>query len=191
MRITASDPGPDERGSGPDRRAQPDQRSGRVRSDRPDREPDLQGSGRPTRRRRSGLSAGDPGLRLALPAAETDPTFRGRNPRGDLRCVEPGPVPQPRRRERSAHAEPLWSPGGGNGWQESPLLQASKCAKSSLEHGCTWLRAVGRGRIVSSRREHRHSRSHGQAQAGSRRPPAHAYGRVCRRHRAGSARRPL
>jgi hypothetical protein len=27
-----------------------------------DRGPDLQGSGRPTRRRRSGLSAGDPGL---------------------------------------------------------------------------------------------------------------------------------
>jgi len=33
------------RGSGPDRRAQPDKRSGRVRSHRPDREPDLQGAG--------------------------------------------------------------------------------------------------------------------------------------------------
>ncbi len=47
------------------------------------------------------------------------------------------------------------------------------------------------GRIVSSRREHRHSRSHGQAQAGPGRPPAHGDGRLCRRRRAGRARRPL
>src|SRR6266536_1275666 len=56
-------------GSRPGRRAQPDKRSGRARSHRPDRGPDLQGSGRPTRRRRSGLSAGDPGLRRHLLAA--------------------------------------------------------------------------------------------------------------------------
>src|SRR5947208_11443481 len=46
------------RRSGPGRRAQPDKRSGGVRARRPDRGPDLQGSRRPTRRRRSGLSAG-------------------------------------------------------------------------------------------------------------------------------------
>ncbi len=52
----------------------------------------------------------------------------------------------------------------------------------------TW--AIAR-RIVSSRREHRHSRSHGPAHVGPGRPPAHTGGRFCRRRRAGSARRPL